>query len=215
MEKVNYIFFVDFDGTITKQDVCEAIVTSLAGDGWEEINEKWETRQLSTVECARQTFKTFKKKSPASIKEIVDTMELEEGFKEFVAYCRENHYPIYILSDGYDYYIDYILESAKLSLPVYSNKLIFTPDIDIEAPHQSTNCDLCGVCKTEILSKLKQPNQQSVYIGDGTSDFCAAKETDHVFARRKLYHHCISTGINAYKFDDFYDIMEKFKNMKK
>lgn len=28
------VFFVDFDGTITKVDVCAAMVEAFAGDGW-------------------------------------------------------------------------------------------------------------------------------------------------------------------------------------
>ena len=36
------VFFVDFDGTITKVDVCAAMVEAFAGDGWREINDLWE-----------------------------------------------------------------------------------------------------------------------------------------------------------------------------
>ena len=50
------IFFIDFDGTITKKDVCEAMVERFAADGWQEINLLWETRKISTEECANRTF---------------------------------------------------------------------------------------------------------------------------------------------------------------
>jgi len=34
MEKMNFAFFIDFDGTIASVDVCEEMVTAFARDGW-------------------------------------------------------------------------------------------------------------------------------------------------------------------------------------
>lgn len=209
MEKEKLAFFVDFDGTITKRDVCEAIVIELASDGWQEINRKWENKQLSTLECAGETFKLFKRKDAQAFKEIADTIAIDDGFLAFVDYCKQENHPIYILSDGYDYYIDYILKREGLSLPYYANKLIFSSEIEIESPYQSNNCNLCGVCKTELMLALQKPFEKSIYIGDGSSDFCPAKSADYVFAKKKLYDYCLSLERQVEKFESFHDILEK------
>ncbi|AKL95651.1 2-hydroxy-3-keto-5-methylthiopentenyl-1-phosphate phosphatase MtnX [Clostridium aceticum] len=211
MEKVNYAFFVDFDGTITKRDVCEAIIMQLADSGWEEINKKWETKELSTLECAKETFKLFTRKDPEAFREIADTIEIEEGFKDFVTYCQAKGYPVYILSDGYDYYIEYILNKEGFTLPYYANQLTFSTSIEVTAPYSSKHCNLCGVCKTNLMEQLKKSSEKSIYIGDGSSDFCPVEKADYVFAKKKLLDHCLTLGRQVYGFDNFNDILNQMQ----
>lgn len=52
--------FIDFDGTITRVDTCNAMLKAFASDGWQEINEQWERGELATQACARQLFQLFK-----------------------------------------------------------------------------------------------------------------------------------------------------------
>ncbi|AOY77454.1 MtnX-like HAD-IB family phosphatase [Clostridium formicaceticum] len=213
MEKISYVFFVDFDGTITKTDVCETIIAKLAGPGWKEINKKWERKELSTLACAKETFKLFTRKDPEAFQEIVETVEVNEGFKAFVAYCQTKGYPIYILSDGYDYYIEYILNREGLTLPYYSNKLTFSADLEVATPHHSKDCGLCGVCKTALIQQLRKKAEKSIYIGDGSSDFCPAEKVDYVFAKKRLLNHCLSLGRQVYSFNNFKDILNQMQRL--
>ncbi len=213
MEKLNYAFFVDFDGTIAAIDVCEALVTAFCGYGWQELNEKWEKKELSTLECARRTFKLFKTSNPEDFFSLLDKVVIDPGFPDFAAYCRQRNYPLTILSDGYDYYIEHILRREGLELPYCANKLHFTPQLDIEAPYRSASCDLCGVCKLELMDIRKKPGQKTVYIGDGYSDFCPAQGADLVFAKTRLYQHCQTVGKEAIPFNDFRDILLEFRKL--
>lgn len=207
MEKISYAIFIDFDGTITKNDVCEALITNLAEDGWQEINKRWEAKDLSTIESAQETFKLFKTHEKEIFQKIVDKIELEDGLKDFLHFCHQKSYPVYILSDGYDYYIDYILKKSGIELPYYANKLVFNNGLQVEAPYQSINCKLCGVCKLELIHKLLKPNQVSVYIGDSYSDFCPAQKADIIFAKKRLYDFCRSIKKKATQFDNFYQVI--------
>ncbi|SES64052.1 Haloacid Dehalogenase superfamily, subfamily IB, phosphoserine phosphatase-like/2,3-diketo-5-methylthio-1-phosphopentane phosphatase [Natronincola peptidivorans] len=215
MEKIKPVFFVDFDGTITKQDVCETIVKKFAGEGWEDINKKWESKELSTIECARETFKLFTRTDEEAFKEVADTIQIDESFQTFVSFCRENDYNIYILSDGYDYYIQYILDRKGISLPFYANRLIFSSEIEVEAPYQAEDCQLCGVCKTALMRKLKKNYETAVYIGDGYSDFCPTKTADYVFAKNKLYDYCLSIERKVYLYESFQDILDQIHLIEK
>ncbi|MGI6604988.1 MAG: MtnX-like HAD-IB family phosphatase [Firmicutes bacterium] len=210
MAAVSYAFFVDFDGTITTSDVCYELVATFAGEGWREINTRWERKELSTLECARATFKLFRTKSPEDFAQLCERITLEEGFREFVAYCREKDFPVVILSDGYDYYIERLLKREGLELPYYANKLLFSPELDVEAPYQSDSCSSCGVCKLELLKKLHQPGQRIVYIGDSHSDFCPAQGADLVFAKTKLFQqYCLDAGKETRFFNNFFDILRE------
>ncbi len=182
MEKLDYAFFVDFDGTIASIDVCEAMVNTFAKNGWQEINKKWESKELSTVECARETLKLFTTGNIKDLLSLAEKARIDPGFHDFLAFCKERRFPVVILSDGYSFYIEHLLNREGLKLPYYANKMLFMPRLDIETPYSSFTCDLCGVCKLELIKKLKKPNQKAVYIGDGYSDFCPAKSADIVFA---------------------------------
>ncbi|MEW6621906.1 MAG: MtnX-like HAD-IB family phosphatase [Bacillota bacterium] len=213
MEKVNYVFFVDFDGTVTNMDACHAMVTNLAGEGWEEINKKWENKELSTVECARQTFKLFKRKDIEALNKIIDPITIDPTFKDLVSYCEKNQFPLYILSDGYDFYIKYLLAREGLNIPYYANRMIFNPDLDIETPYHSS-CGICGVCKSQLMEHLQNTGTKSIYIGDGYSDFCPSKKADFVFAKSTLYKHCLAAGKEVHEFRSFGDILKILQSLR-
>ncbi|NLW06910.1 MAG: MtnX-like HAD-IB family phosphatase [Clostridia bacterium] len=200
------VFFIDFDGTITKKDTCEAMVETFAAAGWEEINLQWERREISTEECANRTFALFRA-NLEDLNELLDTIEIDAYFKEFIEYCLTRGYPHYILSDGYDYIIDYILKKYDLQLDYYANRLVYKDGFSIVCPHHNPACGTCGTCKTTLLAKLKPTDCRAVYIGDGTSDLCPATMSDLVFAKGRLLEYCREKGIQAQPFTDFRDIL--------
>ncbi|WP_072774174.1 MtnX-like HAD-IB family phosphatase [Desulfitobacterium chlororespirans] len=212
MAELNTIFFVDFDGTIVTQDMCALLVETLAGEGWRELNEGWERKELSTLECARRTFKLFNSNDPEVFRQLIDQAVFDPRFSDFAAFCERRGFSLIILSDGYDFYIEYLLQREGLSLPYYANKLLFAPQLDVETPYSSGECELCGVCKLQLMEKLLKPGYRSVYIGDGTSDFCPAERADKVFAKSRLYQHCQEVGKEAQLFESFQDILQTVKD---
>ena len=203
--------FVDFDGTIAAIDVCEALVTAFSRDGWQELNEKWEKKEISTLECAAD-IQAFKTSNPEDFSGCWMRLLLTPDFRILPRIAGAN-YPLTILSDGYDYYIEHILRREGLALPYCANKLHFASQLDVEAPYCSASCDLCGVCKLEIIEMQKKPGQMTVYIGDGYSDFCPAQGADLVFAKTRLYQHCQSVGKEAIHFNDFREVLLEFRKL--
>jgi len=199
--------FTDFDGTVSKVDSCFAMVKALAGYGWQELNKKWEEKKLSTLECANQTFALFDADID-DIKNLLDTIEVDEYFQEFLALCRSKNYELYILSDGYDFNIQTILDRYNINAKYFANKLLYDGSrFKVECPYQSDSCQRCGTCKTELIKQLAPEDSQVIYIGDGHSDMCPAAEADIVFAKEVLYRYCQEKGINAIHFTNFKDII--------
>lgn len=201
--------FVDFDGTISKVDSCFAMVKALARDGWHELNKQWEEKKLSTLECANMTFELFDA-DLNDIKNLMDTIEIDEYFQEFLALCRSKEYPIYILSDGYDFNIQTILNRYDIDdVKFFANRLLYGHDgrFRVECPYHNDSCQHCGTCKTNLIKQLKTGDSQVIYIGDGHSDFCPAATADVVFAKDVLYRYCREKGINAVHFTNFKDII--------
>lgn len=200
--------FTDFDGTVTKIDSCFAMVKALARDGWQELNKKWEEKKLSTLECANQTFELFDA-SIDDIKNLMDTIEIDDYFEEFLVLCRSKGHEIYILSDGYDFNIKTILDRYNINVKFFANKLLYDNGhrFMAECPYQSSSCQRCGTCKKDLIKQLAAEGSQIIYIGDGHSDFCPAETADVVFAKDVLYRYCLGKGINAVRFSNFKDII--------
>ena len=66
-----------------------------------------------------------------------------------------------------------------------------------------------GICKCKTVDSLKE-NNFLIYIGDGiTTDLCASKKCDQIFALNPLYNGLLEKKIIVDKFVDFNQI-EKY-----
>ncbi|HHW06331.1 MAG TPA: MtnX-like HAD-IB family phosphatase [Clostridia bacterium] len=214
MEK-KLMFFIDFDGTVTCRDVCEAMIMQYARPGWEELNRRWEEGTLSTVDCARETL-AMVTMSRAELAALAASQQLDPGFPAFAAWARKQGYPVYILSDGYEDYIELILQKHGLEIPFYANKLRLGPDgWDIEAPYYNEKCGRCGACKSKLILDLMDEHSTRVYIGDGYSDRCPVYLADMVFAKRSLADYCRRRSIPYRPFEDFRDIIKYLQGEEK
>lgn len=206
------VYFIDFDGTITKVDTCQAMVKAFARNGWQEYERKWEKGEISTEECARSIFASFR----ATEQELIDflsSIEIDTTFLDFVSYCSLREERLYILSDGYDLNINIVLQKYGLSeIPFYSNCLKVTAKgFDIMCRYQNPACLQCGTCKRLLVNQLNRDKKKIVYIGDGTSDLCVAKAADLLFAKDKLLAYCRTNGVEAIPYRNFADIISCLK----
>jgi 2,3-diketo-5-methylthio-1-phosphopentane phosphatase len=206
MKNNGVVLFVDFDGTITKEDTCAAMVEAFADEGWREINERWERKEISTEQCANMTFSLFQA-DISDLKRLMDTVEIDDYFKEFLGLCQEKGYVVYTLSDGYDFCIEAVFDKYHIELPYYANKLVYDDVFKIECSGVNPGCGICGTCKTRLIKELKGEGNLVVYIGDGYSDTCPVTLADVVFAKKDLYRYCRDNGISARYFDNFNDII--------
>lgn len=205
---MNKIFFVDFDGTITKTDTCDLMAKTFANELYWEINKLWETKKLTTEECANMLFNGF----DADIDDLgrlMDTVEIDEYFKEFLDKCSKKGYEVHILSDGYDFNIDRIFKRENINVSYYANKLLFDSEkgFSIQCSYKNLACGSCGTCKTNLIQKLRKDNDFVIYIGDGYSDICAVKNADKVYAKGALYKFCEENEIRAMKLSSFMDVI--------
>lgn len=204
--------FADFDGTITIEDVCGAMVVLYAGEGWEEINQLWVDGVVSTEECAQKTLDLMDV-TPQELELLFHEAEIDNTFPAFLAWLEQNDIPLSIVSDGYDNYIKIILEKNGINLPYYANHLDYDKGWKIKCNYLFTECQKCGVCKTKIIESLLNPGYTSVYIGDGYSDICPADKCDILFAKKYLAAHCEKEGIPYYPYNDFNDVKNKLQEL--
>ncbi|MCE5250727.1 MtnX-like HAD-IB family phosphatase [bacterium] len=211
--------FVDFDGTITKHDIGDSIfetflLPDLLRQGWHtKIIDEWKAGTISSHEClVRECANT--RVTREELDRHLDKYGLTPGFKETVGYCKANGIPLMILSDGLDYYIEYLLGKFGLSEVDYrANSMFFTDgSIGVEFPYMDRGCGRCGNCKRWHMVNSRKNGETVVYVGDGYSDRYAIRNADRVFARGDLVEYCGKNGLSYTPYKDFYDIMRYLEN---
>ena len=205
----NISIFVDFDGTIAQQDVGDELFKKFGT--FEPYNSQLKNGDINI----HKYWKILCNSLPPDLNldilySFIDKIDIDPYFIDFANYTKENSFPITILSDGFDIYIDRILNNNSLQwINFYSNKLKksnnnnFTPIF----PGASESCKcFCASCKRNKLLNLSNDDDIIVYIGDGYSDFCCANHSDIIFAKKSLASYCNENKIPHYPFKTFFDV---------
>jgi 2,3-diketo-5-methylthio-1-phosphopentane phosphatase len=207
------LIFSDFDGTLAQNDVGDALIKTF-GD-WPECEkavQRWMRGEISSCEYYEVAALTMRV-NQKQLEDFCDAQPLASGFLEFAAFCRQRNWPLTVLSDGLDYYIQHMLLRHHLDLPVFANHLEFVPPnrIVVSFPYFDYSCGLCGNCKGHHVRRLAKPGEEIVYIGDGYSDRCAAQEADIIFAKRDLAKWCEERRMKHWRFDSFEQVLDQVK----
>src|SRR5207253_1285070 len=93
----------DFDGTITRTDVAEAILEEFAPSSWWEIEELHRARKIGTRESMVRQFALVRAKQADLIRFVDEHVEIDETFPDFVGFCNRRHIRLEIVSEGLDF----------------------------------------------------------------------------------------------------------------
>ncbi|WP_406857585.1 HAD-IB family phosphatase [Alsobacter sp. KACC 23698] len=204
----------DFDGTITREDVTDALLDACADPAWAEIEELWTAGAIGSREClTRQA--SLLRGEPSDFDAIIDEIQVEAGFTEFVAYCSLRGFRLEIVSDGLDHAIRRILQRLALTIPFRANGLARGVEGSwaLRTPHSDPGCAADAAhCKCRSGAAFGG-DAFTVVIGDGRSDICVAGAADLVFAKdgrsgpSPLLRHAREQRLHVEPFRTFYDVM--------
>ena len=81
-------------------------------------------------------------------------------------------------------------------------------------PYETPTCWEWGNCKCHVLenSRSSGADVRTVMIGDGYSDYCAARLADAAFARAAMRDHCDANSVPYIPFEDFHDVLATFRS---
>lgn len=220
--------YCDFDGTVTKNDVWVSALGKFIRDKekFAVVCEEFASNIITARECNLRELDLVEDFDFETMNRYLDEEELDDYFKDFIGYCRKNDYEITLLSEGLDYYINYVLKRENINIKYYSNKLIVKEVLDdsgnkkikltCEFPYPDEHCTYCGMSKRNIVINNTNDldNEVSVFIGDGISDFCVSNYADIVFAKKRLASYCWKNNITYFDFKNFNDIMVKLDSIK-
>lgn len=210
MKPVRIVVFCDFDGTVARADVGYHMFHHFSGGRCDDLLPDWKSGVLSTRDCLLREAAMIQ--APAeTIYRFLDRFEIDDTFVEFERLCRANDVPVVVVSEGLDFYIKHILSRYSLAhLPLLCNHGRIENDrLHIEFPHTNTTCRRCGSCKGERIAEYRRAEGgdcRVVFVGDGYSDACAAKEADLLFAKKDLQHYCLTEKIPYNRYGRFCDV---------
>jgi 2,3-diketo-5-methylthio-1-phosphopentane phosphatase len=187
----------DFDGTIATEDVTDSILTRFAAPEWQAIEAEWKSGRIGSRACMERQVALIRA-TPAELDLHLESVEIDRHFFGFVHLCRAHRIPVTVVSDGLDYAINALLAREGLAdVPVIANHLeSIGPDrYRLAFPNSYDDCrSASGNCKC-LIAALGNGATQTLLVGDGTSDVCAAGIVDLVFAKHTLLDHCRKSGI--------------------
>ena len=209
--------FMDFDRTISTIDVGDELFREFGNKKVTNkiISDLLEDK-ISSRDCWTQLCENAGSVDKSKWDEFIDNVKIEPSFHLFVRYCEEHSFDLFILSDGFDYYIEKILDRQKINhLKFFSNNLSITPDgfLIPSFPYFDADCRSSSNCKRRHIIENSGENDYTVFIGDGNSDKDPIEYVDFIFAKDDLLKFCEKQRITYYPFKDFNDVIIRLNEL--
>lgn len=198
----------DFDGTITHCEVIGEIYKKFASGDCDQLVKLWTRGEISTPEEIQGCFATIHATRQEMEAELL-TLPIDQGFTKLLDYCRHQGYQLAILSDGLQWYIEFILNHHGISgLTIYANQIIFNDNgFEISFPWYDPKTPKRGTSKPMIIKHYHSLGCQVVFIGDGLSDLEAVQVANKIYAKGRLLEMCNNNNLPATGFSNLIDLV--------
>ena len=198
--------FIDFDGTITTQDVGVHVLSRTAPDEWRAIDEQFRHGVIDSRECILDEWDLVEG-DEATLRAIAAEVTLDPGVGALVDALRAAGAELTVVSDGFGFYVEDAVRS--FGLDVLTNAVDFTTR-ELLFPNEDRCCPCasCGTCKQAPIKDAQYRGRSTMLIGDGASDRKAALLADVVFAKDALASWCGAFGVEYVPFETLADVQQ-------
>ena len=204
---------VDFDGTISLDDVSEGLLEVFADPGWTEFNVAFERGEIGSRDCIVGQAAELRATADELIAYAVEHFPIDPTFPPFVAWARAADIEISIASDGLGLHLVPMLAASGLGdLPIVTNVAVPGGTWRMEFPNAHPVCVYCGACKMNATLEARDRAGPTAFIGDGHSDTFGALFADLVFAKGYLAEHCRDEDIPFVAWTTFDDVRAALEN---
>ena len=200
----------DFDGTVTVEDASFIMLDAFAGAEWRKINAEYEAGRITVGRFNSEAFSLVKATRKSLLSSIEGKVHVRAGFEDFAAYRRGNGLRLVIVSNGLDFYIEEILRGiGLLDLEFHASRTEFE-DLRVNVTYVGPDgTELDDSFKEAYVKRFHDDGFRVVYVGNGSSDFKPARESDYVFATGTLLKVCRKASLGCSPFDDFRDVVRE------
>ncbi len=209
---------LDFDGTVTEEDVSFLLLDTYVGSRWREYLKDYTAGRISVGAFNKKVFGMVKadRKTMTDLVLNSDRVKIRPGLRDYLDYCSQKGIKNVIVSNGLIFYIEAILKKLGLDgFEVYAARNRFHPGGVEVAYIGPDGAELEVGFKEAYTELLKKRGYDVVYVGNGASDIFSARRASHVFAVDELLKRCRQEKVPCTPFTDFYDIIKGLEALAK
>ncbi len=202
---------LDFDGTVTEEDVSFLLLDTYVGNRWREYLKEYTEGKIPVGTFNKKVFAMVKadRKTMTDLVLNSDRVKIRPGLHEYLDYCSRKDIKNVIVSNGLIFYIEAILKKLSLnSVEVYAARNHFHPGGVKVAYVGPDGTEMEVGFKEAYTELLREKGYEVIYIGNGASDIFSARRARHVFAVDELLKQCRKENLPCTPFTDFYDIIK-------
>jgi 2-hydroxy-3-keto-5-methylthiopentenyl-1-phosphate phosphatase len=192
---------VDFDGTACSHDAAEHLLVEFAAPSWRELDTAWEGGELDSRRVISGQGAMLNAPLERLIAFALEHCPIDPTFPPFVRWLQGENVPVTIVSDGFGFYIQPLLEAAGIEgIEVITNTWSSDGEERIRFENGHAVCIGCGTCKMNAV--LSKPGPVA-FVGEGMSDRYAAIYSDLVFAKDALVDIAAADGVPIVSWETF------------
>ncbi len=198
---------VDFDGTVTLEDMLDRIARQF-GDAeiYKEVEWGFRRGEVTMREDIERKLGSVRAPLAEVVAWQIEHARMRRGFAGLVGLARAREWPLVVVSSSFHELIEPLLAHHGVGAPVHANRVAAEPDGWRVEWRFGVDCDTCGEsCKRSVIERLAG-SDEAILVGDGYSDRCAARVADRVFATKGLAHYLECKGVRHHPFTDFQDV---------
>jgi len=207
---------IDFDGTVTVEDVSFLLLDTYVGAGWRKYLDEYSSGDITVGAFNKKVFGMMK----ADRKTMTDFVlssphaKVRPGFKQLVDYSKNQGYKTIIVSNGLSFYIEALLKSQGVkALEVHAaENTFFKGRIEVKYLGPDGK-EIDAGFKEAFTNDLRRQGYDVIYIGNGTSDIFPARLAQSVFATEDLLKACKKENLPCYPFEDFTIVIDILKKL--
>ena len=195
----------DFDDTAAVQNVAELLLNRFGAPDWMDVRQRFRDGHIDLKEYQEITFKSIQADRATMQSYVKEHANLRPYFQEIWGFCQANGFPMAVVSQGLDFYIQALLDKEGLGrVPIYAVNTEFqNGEISYQYEYNYPGKEPEGNSKGFVVKSFQQRGCHVFFAGDGRSDLEAAQVADTVFAHSTLAKFCDDEGIPYNRFQDF------------
>lgn len=205
---------IDFDGTVTIEDVSFLLLDTYVGSEWREYLKEYTSGKIPVGTFNKRVFGMMKadRKTMTDLVLTSERVKIRPGFRELLEFCAGKGCKIVIVSNGLHFYIQAILKKLGVDhikgMEIYAAKNEFFPGGVRVAYIGPEGNELEAGFKEAYTDMLVKKGYRVIYIGNGDSDIYPSRMAKHVFATDQLLKRCRKEKLACFPFNDFFDVIQ-------
>ena len=191
---MHWSILCDFDGTISLEDVIDALLEKYGQPGWQELEDQWKAGKIGSRECMQGQVRLLKL-DPATLdahrtrcRSIRASSPSSPAPSSWACHCASSA-------------TARIMRSTASSPTMACRDCRWWPTTCAGAGttgnwNRPTRPKAAAVAPANAPAPRRRANEapRVLMIGDGSSDFCVSEDADFVFAKRRLITHCANAA---------------------